>query len=146
MAIYSWGGSFSVYITRHSPVVGFSITTYYIFETTTLPVSVQKYESIMNIFYDISVENEQGIHTKRLPLSAIRWFFMNTPSDFALAGIVVNGLNHIALDPISDVTVTEISIFFTTLGQHWLDWLASSGDLRLTLTVGFGAPRQTRKY
>lgn len=100
----------------------------------------------MDIFYDISVENEQGIYTKRLPLSAIRWFLMNAPSDFALAGIVVNGLNHIALDPIGDVTVTEISIFFTTLCQHWLDWLASSGDLRLTLTVGFGAPRQTRKY
>lgn len=46
MAIYSWGGSFCVYITRHSPVVGFSTTTtttttYYIFETTTLLVSVK---------------------------------------------------------------------------------------------------------
>ncbi|KFZ12619.1 hypothetical protein V502_07009 [Pseudogymnoascus sp. VKM F-4520 (FW-2644)] len=136
MAIYSWGGSFCVYITPHSPVIGFSTTTtYYIFETTTSPVSVQKYESIMDIFYDISVENEQGIHTKRLPLSAIRWFFMNAPSDFALAGIVVNALNHIALDPVGVITVTEISIFFTTLGQYWLDWLASSDDLRCMLTL-----------
>lgn len=99
----------------------------------------------MDIFYDISITNEQGRHTCRLPLRALRFLFLNMVSNFAIDGIIVNALNHITFDPISDVTVNEICNFFSALCQDFLDWQVANNP-GVVLRVGFGVPQRMRKY
>lgn len=98
----------------------------------------------MDIFYDIVIENEEGTHTCRFPLKAIRWLLFHAPSDFLFSGMVVDVLNGIARDPIADGTVGELSAFFTELCQVWCD-LQLPTLSEFPLRVGFSAPRLIRK-
>lgn len=75
----------------------------------------------MEVLYDVGFENEEGIYTWRFPLRAVKWLFDTAPSDPALVGIIVNAMNQITVDPISDGSLTEIGNFFSEIAQHWLD-------------------------
>jgi hypothetical protein len=75
----------------------------------------------MEVFYDIVIENDEGTHTCRFPIKAIRWLLFHSPVNFYFSGIVVDVLNSMAFDPIADTTVGEIRTFFTEMCQHWLD-------------------------
>ncbi|KFY06833.1 hypothetical protein V492_07700 [Pseudogymnoascus sp. VKM F-4246] len=85
----------------------------------------------MNVKYDVCVGNDEGIHTCRFSSNAVRWILTHAPSHPELDVLAVNAINGIALEPVSDTTVRELSVFFAALAQYWL-------DLR-TLNDGTGA-------
>lgn len=100
----------------------------------------------MNVKYDVCVENDEGIHTCRFSSNAVRWILTHAPSHPELDVLAVNAINGIALEPVSDTTVRELSVFFTVLAQYWLDLNTFNYGTGASLTVGLGMFRQLRKY
>lgn len=99
----------------------------------------------MEVLYDVGIESEEGIYTWRFPLKALKWLFDRAPSEPVLVGIIVNAMNQITVDPISDGSVTEIGNFFSEMAQHWFNsQVLDAADLQPK--VSFGVPRPARKY